>query len=248
MEGETKEKFAAGIFIVSVIAVLALSIIAFLPVQTSMTGEVIASIEDKETTPKEAKVSCIDSDNGKEHFIKGVLEYCDNNGCLSKEDSCSGKKLIEGYCDSNEKNYEEYECDFDCYEGVCVNLVKEYKYKKGSGGSNGGGSGASSNPSTTVTDISQTYDLGELISESSLEIVKNERVKFIITGQEYTLTMTGNTESDATMITNDGQIFNLNTGSDKNIDLNSDGVSELYIKISLINTISHKVKIMMRTI
>ena len=127
MEDKVKEKFAFGILIFSIIALVILIFSAVS--QTKVTGKVIENIEETKTSDVQGKfeISCADSDDGRKYSLKGTLNYCNAQGeCSIKEDSCSGKKLTELYCENNEMKSEEYECD--CYEGVCLNQVKDYKY------------------------------------------------------------------------------------------------------------------------
>jgi len=242
----TKEKIALGIFIVSILALIILMPFAFF--QSRTTGKAVETVGGVEKVEKTTgEITCSDSDSGRNYYIKGVVDYCDSNGCSSKEDSCSGKKLIERYCENNKENYEEHNCEFDCDNGVCVNLVTKYKYTGGGGGGGGSGGGTTTTSTSAATESYQTYDFGALASEHHIDILKNDNIKLSISGTEYTLTLSDNTETQVTITnTNDGQTYTLNVGSDRNIDLNSDGISEIYIKIESVNTITNKVKLILR--
>lgn len=239
---EIKQKIALGIFILSVIVLVILIPFAFF--QNKITGKVVETVE-KGIEKTAGEVTCTDSDNGKNYNIKGIVDYCDSSGCSSEKDSCSDKKLTEWFCENNERHYEEHNCEFDCDDGVCVNLVTKYKYTGGGGGGGGGAAVVTTTP-TTATEIGQTHDLSELTSEHYLELIKGDNIKFSINSQAYTLTLTDNTETQLTISASNGQTFTLIVGSDRNIDLNNDNISEIYIKIQSINMLTGKIKLIFR--
>ncbi len=235
-----KEKIVLGILIFSVLMII---VLAFIIIQGSMTGKVIEKVI--ETEDKVAgKASCTDSD-GKNYGIKGIVNYCEENGnCNAKEDSCSDKKLTEGYCENNEVKFEEHGCEDGCDNGACLIIAENYKtIVTGSGGGGSSGGGVSSGGSVSAPS-GETYDLGELSGEQVLDIVKYDNVKFKISGQEHTLTLNDNTHTEATMSVGSNNLI-LSVGKDTNLDLNSDSVSDLYIKLKSINIISGKVKLVL---
>ena len=94
------------ITLIIVVAVIAIVILAL-----GMTGQIVGGV------PK----GCIDSDGGKDYFVKGEIHY--NNRDVSYEDYCtfSGKKVNEYYCHSDNqiKSLRE-ECENGCVDGVCI--------------------------------------------------------------------------------------------------------------------------------
>ncbi len=239
------EKIALGVFVFSILAVLILTPFTFLG--NNITGNVVQDQETNtiqgETNVNLVQPTCSDSDSGKTYSVKGNVKYCNDKAeCSSKEDSCSGKKLIEWYCQNNERHSEEHECESDCDEGACVNLVNKYTYPYSSGGGGGGSGGSSSGGGGTpaVVNTGQTYSIGELSSENTLDIVRYDSIKFTISGTEHLINLQDNTNTLAT-ISVDGITYPFNIGEEKRIDLNSDGNPELYIKLRSINTLNGKV-------
>ena len=231
-----KEKIALGIFIFSILAVIVLIIL--LISQINITGKVIGDFESEKIAADSAQqITCSDSDSGIDYDVKGVVRYCVNGNCINQEDSCSGKTLTEWYCENNEKYSAQYLCNYDCYLGICVNLVTKYVQPNIGGGSGGGGSSSGSSSSQEVPAI--TYELGELSSEQSIELNKGENIKFKIAGSEYTLTLQDSSESQAT-VGYSGGTFALLVGEDKKIDLNNDGSSDIYMNLKSINTVTKK--------
>ncbi len=175
---------------------------------------------------------------------KGAVESCIDAKCSGKEDSCSGKTLIEWYCQNNEAKNEEHECEFECDNGMCLKVAKEYKLVGSGGGGGGGGSsgGGISSPTPAAT-TGQIYNLRELSSEQTIEIIKIENVQFSISGIEHLLSLHDNSETQATVNIDSAGAISLNVGNEKNIDLNNDGVYDLYIKLNSINIITNKIRL-----
>lgn len=235
-----KENIALGIFIFSILIVVGLISFAF---NGNLTGKVIQDNKNAQNSigqNSESKINCTDSD-GSNYTVKGIVSYCDESECSSKEDSCSGKKLTEWYCENNEKKYREYNCENDCDDGVCLSIAKKYTYSYSSGGGSGGRSSSGGTSSTVAVNTGQTYDLGELNSENILDIVKDDNINFKISGVSYSIKLEDNTESQVT-ITSVGL---LNIGGERRIDLNSDNNPDLYIKVRSINVITKKVKLVL---
>lgn len=229
-----KEKLVLSIFVFSILMVIVLSFFAF---SFNLTGRVI-----DEAGAGQQIQTCSDSD-GKNYNVKGTLEYCTNGNCLTERDSCSGKKVVEFYCENNEKKSEEKECSYDCDDGICIESAGDYKLAGTGGGIVGSSSGSTT--TTTATAVSgETYDLGSLTSEQTLEIVKNDNVKFKISGTEYSLNLKDNSETQATIVHNAG-IEIINVGEKKEIDLNSDGTKDIYLKVKTISVVSGKVKLIL---
>lgn len=241
---EKSEKISLSIFIFCLVALATLSLLAF---SGGLTGKSITEIgKDKVLQNGANKVSCTDSDNGQNYLIKGNTKYCgSDDNCFTKEDSCSGKTIVEQFCENNQAIYIEHECEVDCYEGTCVTLAKKFEYaNKGDGGGGGGGGSESTTTSTTNanSETAKTYNIGALTSEQTLELSKNENIRFIIGTMEYTLTLKNFDETQATITTNNAQKLILTVGDKQNIDLNDDGVAEIYAKARALNVISGKIK------
>ena len=69
--------------------------------------------------------ACTDSDNGKNHEIKGTVSYNDKSSGISGsvEDSCSGSQLKEYYCSGDSLLTENYVCPNGCSNGACLNAT-----------------------------------------------------------------------------------------------------------------------------
>jgi len=236
-----KEKVVLGVFVFSVLMILVLLFFAF---QSRITGKAIGEISE-EAKITENKPGCSDSD-GVNYNIKGTAEYCDAEGkCSSYEDSCSGRILTEWSCQGDEAKNEEHECEVECNDGICLKIAKEYNLiGSGSGGGGGGSAEGSISTPAATTSTEQTYDLGEIVSEQAQDILKKDSIQFSILGKGYLLTLQDNTETQATFAIG-AQSFSLKTGIAKNVDLNNDGISDLYLKLNSINIITHKVKVIL---
>lgn len=66
-----------------------------------------------------AKPFCIDTDGGKEYYVKGYIDYLDGPG-TDDSDSCkSNTTLVERYCNGNYLATINYVCPYGCYAGSC---------------------------------------------------------------------------------------------------------------------------------
>lgn len=99
-----------------------------------LSGCNLARKEAPEIQPEQNKnQTCVDSDNGRSHYIKGEAIYCDfvteeeagaktPVGCASHPDFCPDKNYLwEYYCEENILKFEKYECQNGCREGACFN-------------------------------------------------------------------------------------------------------------------------------
>lgn len=229
-----KESIALGVFIFSVLMIVVLLAFMF---QGNLTGRVTGG------NTEENIISCSDSD-GKNYEIRGIVNYC-NGGCSENEDSCSGRNVIEWYCENNEKKSEEHACEYDCNNGVCVQFVSEYKYVvTGSGGGGGGSSSTSSTSAAVPSQIYQTYNLGEISTQQTAEIIKGESIKFSINGAEYSFRLEDSNPSQATL----SIVGVINVGEDKAVDLDSDGESDIYFRVESISVTTKKVELVISKI
>jgi len=71
--------------------------------------------------------TCYDSDNGKNYYVKGTVDYHEDNMDSTFIDKCryenidtNSKILDEGYCEGNRFRFESYECPNSCSNGVCI--------------------------------------------------------------------------------------------------------------------------------
>ena len=93
-------------------------------------------IIDKEACFMPTVLSCTDSDNGKNYYVKGTITGQLVSPVLIYEDTCVGDgELREMFCNAEGKG-EPYlhQCNFDCKEGACTVLIEEdigiYPYTK----------------------------------------------------------------------------------------------------------------------
>src|SRR3989344_3766018 len=166
---ERKEKIALATFVSSTFLILILLLVAGFS-KSGPTGYVVNNVSESSSVPSSAEKTCTDSD-GKDYMIKGNVNYCENGGCTTKTDSCSGKTLTEWLCENEEVRNEEHICEFECDSGACIDKVTAFNriggFVSGGGGSSGGGSSSSSGISETQQQI---YELGALDSEKSTEL------------------------------------------------------------------------------
>lgn len=240
-----KESVALYVFIFSVLVLIVLVFSVFKSPIDKVTGRVVENLEEDQESGIRGE-GCTDSDGGKNYISKGTVSYCDNDGCSRKEDSCSGETLREWYCVDDKEDSVEYECGGECDEGICISTVTDYKYTStGGGGGGGGSSGGTISPATT-TGTGQIYDLGDL-SEQQIELYKYDSMRFNIGSIEHTLTLSDNTPIQV-IITDGGQTFALTVGEEHELDLDSDSVSDISIKVKSINIINGKINLILRSI
>ena len=71
---------------------------------------------DNRCIPEIIPLSCHDSDDGENYFIKG--EATDRWG--TEKDRCQGNILIEAFCEGISTNVKSYECPSGCLDGACL--------------------------------------------------------------------------------------------------------------------------------
>ncbi len=92
-----------------------------------ITGEVIYSEETKIIGAPEVQksLSCVDTDKGKNYYVKGTTSWCPSNDamgmpCSAFIDNCLNGVLREGYCSETDSiKTEEYVCPNGCDDGAC---------------------------------------------------------------------------------------------------------------------------------
>lgn len=71
--------------------------------------------------------TCVDSDNGKFYYTKGVVVVCtqgpQSGSCGAIEDSCNGDVLNEKYCEGSDSQIIQYTCPNGCSDGACLSVV-----------------------------------------------------------------------------------------------------------------------------
>lgn len=239
-----KEKIALGMFLLSSLSIIVLLLtLGF----SGPTGFVVSNESDYNAIVSQSnEKSCVDSD-GSNSFLKGSVTYCENGECTLNSDSCSGKTLTEFSCENGERVSSQHLCEFDCDSGSCVNKITLYKYDGDSFVSGGGSSGSSdSSLGSSSSNTGQTYDLGVLDSEETLEVLKGDSIKFSVSGTDYTATVQDSSNTQATLSLNavSGPIT-ITVGNTQLVDLDSDEDSDISITVRSINIISKKVKLIL---
>ena len=232
-----------GMFSILVAGIFSLSMF-----DRSLTGKVIDSgeISTSSEIKTNIEISCKDSDNGKDYGIKGKVAYCEEAGCSEREDSCDEKILTEWYCNDKNKDYSQISCDNECDVGACVVIGK--KIVTGSGGGSGGSSGGSSSDSGSSSSsepTGNTFNIGSLGIEETVNMAKYDNALFSISGKDYILNIRDVSEIQISATVGNTQ-FDLQVGSEKEFDL--DGDSDLNVKLKTINLLDNTAKIVLMNI
>ena len=80
------------------------------------------NIESGKTISRHAvltKLSCVDTDGGKNYDVKGNTNVTNSTGKFSYIDTCFENIISEYYCDANKVKRESYNCPYDCANGAC---------------------------------------------------------------------------------------------------------------------------------
>ncbi|MEK6927564.1 MAG: hypothetical protein AABX11_03965, partial [Nanoarchaeota archaeon] len=102
---------------------------------------------------------------------------------------------------------------------------------RGRGQAGGGGGGGS-----------KTYIIGELSGGNIVEFSNGEKISFNISLNTHTVTLKNHTNTSAMIeIKSEAQTFTLNVGEEIQVDLNSDNVKDILVKLKEINATSGKV-------
>lgn len=87
-------------------------------------------VENPVNCPKDCNTQCDDSDLGKNYYERGMVK----KGLFGYMDSCtedgikgipSGSKIIENYCENNERKRIIWQCPYGCKNGACIRLLKD---------------------------------------------------------------------------------------------------------------------------
>jgi hypothetical protein len=85
-------------------------------------------VTDTTTTATIAKTICADSDGGKNYDVKGTTKA----GKTSRTDFCrnyNSSTLVEYYCSYNKVISKNYNCQYGCENGACIQGTREYGLK-----------------------------------------------------------------------------------------------------------------------
>ncbi|HLC31765.1 MAG TPA: hypothetical protein VJK51_03790 [Candidatus Nanoarchaeia archaeon] len=235
------EKIALSVFVVSLIIFCFLLVSLF--VQRTSVGLVVS--DEQEEVREEvlsAGGTCADSD-GKNYGVRGSVRFCEGEICSDYVDGCSGTLLTEWYCDDGVQSVS-YGCSLMCSLGACVDAVTRFS-SSGSGSSSGGGGGGSSGDSVGSSSVSgQTFALGALDSEQTLELAVADVMQFAVLGTTYSLSLSSKTPSEAVFFSG-SQSYSITVGTSQDLDLNGVGGREVTLKVKSINVITNKVKVIL---
>ena len=143
---------------------------------------------------------------------------------------------------SEEISCSDLECEFGCEDGVCVSLVTEYTYR---------GRGDDTRPGIVTLETTplyeppvQTHELGNIDIEEIIDVLKDEKTFFSVSGNEYYMILKESTPIQAVFeVSGVSQPVTITVAETKGIDLTGDGNSDISVKIRSINIISNKVKL-----
>jgi hypothetical protein len=100
---------------------------------------------------------------------------------------------------------------------------------------------STSSGSSTTTETA-TYDAGELTGDYTKSLSEGESLGFSIGDEEFTIEMT-DVKTESVDVTIEGTEVNIKVGAKKKIDLNNDGVYDIFITCSSITDGSAEIKI-----
>lgn len=239
---EKTEKIAFFSLIVSVFLIVLLLVIGW---SVKSSGYAVIESED-ESLQVQGQTGCADSDDRIDYQIRGKVRSCIDGNCEVFEDSCSGNSLNEYYCDGNKKAIKISQCSEICESGACAVKVAKFTYRGG-----GGGGGSSSSVQTQqVSTVSQsegnTYELGTITAEKTIDVLKDDKTYFTIGGNEYYISMMESSATQANFIISGLPQFTLIIGESKTLDLNSDGSLDATFWLRSVNVITNKAKVSLR--
>ena len=76
----------------------------------------------KEPLPPLPPVSCMDTDRGRNYYVKGSVSACEKGICVIPiPDGCLDEFILEeGYCENGKMLFQKYRCPNGCQNGVCA--------------------------------------------------------------------------------------------------------------------------------
>ncbi|MEK6927565.1 MAG: hypothetical protein AABX11_03970 [Nanoarchaeota archaeon] len=234
-EMEGIEKMALVTFVSSVVLMGFILLFSFVP---SLTGLVIGNEEGNQALVDEG---CSDSDGGLNYQISGSVNLCIKGNCDLAEDSCSGKVLVEYYCEEEKRLSKKYDCEEMCESGACANKVSKFSYRGGGGSADEGL--VTTTTTTSVPSTSQTYELGNIVKENIVDVLKDDKTYFTIGGNEYFVTLVESSPTQAEFIVSGLPKFTLGIGESVQKDLDSDGDLDATFWLRSVNVITNKAKL-----
>lgn len=148
------------------------------------------------------------------------LYHCDDDGanCVDRTTAAGGAPIDPANCVWNIPF-----CEFSTYKTTTTGGGSDSGSSSGGSGGGGGGGGAS------------IYLAGELLTEYTKNLAANDKIKFNMTGMEYTLTLKSVTNTSATFGIYPGNIsFVLGVPASKELDLNANGENDFKIAVESI--------------
>src|SRR3989344_3921045 len=105
------------------VSLLFVSLISVSFISADFFGSWFDELSGNKITGQAVSSSCVDSDNGKNYFVKGTTSGIDakTNVQTSQTDRCANRRtLIEYFCDANGKVASVFTaCSLGCSSGIC---------------------------------------------------------------------------------------------------------------------------------
>ncbi|MBI2632169.1 hypothetical protein HYW75_04140 [Candidatus Pacearchaeota archaeon] len=179
------------------------------------------------------------------HLSVGENCVCQNGACIPVQ--CFGNECnpsnTKQIC--SQGNWINCAGESICYANSCITPSKANAKIIGGGGSgdsgSGGGSGTTSSSSTASTETTRT--IGNINTANTEEISINEKIIFLINGNEHNLKVTSlsSTLMNAEL---DGGSFSLEVGGEKRTDFNNDGIKDLSLILKSISLTTNKARLL----
>lgn len=104
-----------------------------------VTGVSAFSLKSQQSTPWDIRMTCTDSDKGRNYFERGTVstydpsvrknvrftDECSQSGIPSKSKRCAGSTcgVLEGYCGEKGFELDRYFCSGGCKDGACLPAI-----------------------------------------------------------------------------------------------------------------------------
>ena len=144
--------------------------------------------------------SCIDSDNGKNYYIKGSVSGLSDGGLsYSYDDSCSQNIITEWYCDGTKPRADTtYVCPNGCSNGACLNNTCTPQCA----GKECGDDGCGGTCGTCVPE--KKCQNGKCVSERNYCLDSNNySIDVVLNGKNYTIEIDGVSGNSVSLIVTD---------------------------------------------
>jgi hypothetical protein len=199
-----------------------------------LTVDLDADDETFEGVVKGVESSCDDNDGGLNYGVFGSAKYCDGEGnCRNEEDYCSSGRLNEWFCENGNLAVERlHSCaNGICSKGECKKIIG------GGGGGSGSSSGGSSSPITVG--VGENYIWEDSVELFRVQLSEEDSVSFNVLGVGYDFVLDEiSSVSVLASISGNGQI-SVNVGEERGVDLDSDDISDIVIKLKSINLLTN---------